>query len=321
MKSAFARLFAIALAVVSPAAATANPQLSFAGFTGVQMNRGPQNHLVVQVQVNGRPAALLVDTGSDISFLRADRAQQFGVNRTGAEIQRRGRSFPLVAVPDVVIGGVSLGRVEAALTDAAQFRGTTRTPGGSADGVIGVDLLRRRNALINCRTRQLFLKTDPGALFDLAATTRGLGFTQIPLDRTRRGGLTVPCNVRGRAGKLLVDTGAFVTGFDDDMLRALGVPTRPSGLTTRGFDGEIRPIELVQISNLRIGGVAIAPQTFGVMDLYGKKKPVRTFTGLGRIEYYAPRAPAEQIVGVLGNELLDQRHAIIDVGGMSLFLK
>lgn len=57
------------------------------------------------------------------------------------------------------------------------------------------------------------------------------------------------------------------------------------------------------------------------MDLDGKKKQLRTYTGINRIEYYAPRSSAERIIGVLGNELLDQRRAIIDLDSKSLFLK
>jgi predicted aspartyl protease len=304
----------------APALAAPSAQISFPGFVGVQMRRGPQNHLIVQAQVNGKPATFLVDTGADISFFRADRAQQFALRPQGGEVQRRGRSFRVAAIGNFSIGGASFGPTEVALVSASQFRGTA--PGrGIPDGVIGLDLLKRRDAIINCRTRQLFLKTDPASRLDLQGITRPMGFTRISLDVTRRGAFTVPVRVRGRAGRLLVDTGAFVTGLDDDALRALGVSTRPSGLTTRGFDGEIRPFELAQIDDLKIAGVPIAPQTFAVMDLYGKKKPLRTFTGLNRIEYYAQRSPAEQILGVLGNELLDQRNAIIDIGGMSLFLK
>ena len=309
-----------AFLAVASALAAPNPQLSFPGFVGVQMARGPQNHLVLQARVNAQPATFLVDTGADITFIRADRAQEFGAGRTGEEARRRGTSFALAAVQELSIGSVRVAGTTVALSDASQFRGTA--PGGqSADGVIGMDLLRRHSAVINCRTRQLFLKTDPARRLDLSAITRGLGFLKISLDRTRRGALAVPCTLRARPGRMLVDTGAFVTGFDDDVLRARGFTTRPSTLTTRGLDGQIRPVELAQIDDLKIAGIPIAPQTFAVIDLYGKQKGLRTYTGLGRVELYATRAPAEQIVGVLGNDLLDQRRAIIDVGNMSLYLK
>ncbi|HSH38295.1 MAG TPA: retropepsin-like aspartic protease, partial [Chthoniobacterales bacterium] len=196
------------------------------------------------------------------------------------------------------------------------------TPGGrAADGLLGLDLLRRYSAIINCHTRQLFLKTRPGPALQVDAVATAGGFTRIALDETRRGGTTVPCAIHGRRGKLLVDTGAFVTGFDDDGFRGRGIATRPSTLTTRGIDGEVRPVQLAEISDLVIGGIRIAPQPFAVMDLYDKKKPLRTFTGMGRIEYYRPFPAEQRILGVLGNELLDQHRAIIDFGTVTLFMK
>jgi predicted aspartyl protease len=299
--------------------ATAQPNLP--GYAAVQMTRGPQNHLIMAARVNGQPVRLLVDTGADISFLRRDRAAALGVTPTGETIRRRGRTFPLATINDFGVADASLGGTTVGLSDAAQLRGTAPGPGGAVDGLIGLDLLRRHNAVINCRTRQLFLKVSPGPLLDIAKATAGLGFTRVALDDLRRRDLTVPVTIQGRPGRLVVDTGAFVTGLDDDTMRAFGVPMRPTALTTRGLDGKVRPVALADIQEFRIGSVAIEPQPFAVMDLYGKRKPLRTHTGLGRLEFYGPRNPRERVLGLLGNELLDQRRAIIDLGSGSLFLK
>jgi predicted aspartyl protease len=289
------------------------------GYAQVQMTRGPQNHLLVPVQVNGHSAIFLLDTAA-VSFIRADRARSFGISPQGSEIRARGRSFPLGTVNELTIGSTAIGATTVALADASQFRGTA--PGRRAvDGILGLDVLRRHKAVINCHTGQLFLATTRGARLDLSGTTAALGFTKIPLDRTRRGGITAPCLVHGRRGKLLVDTGAFVTGFDDDGLRGRGIAMRASALTTRGIEGDVRPVQLADISDLRIGGIRIAPQTFAVIDLYGKKKPVRTVTGIGQVEYYRPFPAEQRIIGVLGNELLDQHRAIIDFSTETLFMK
>jgi len=69
--------------------------------------------------------------------------------------------------------------------------------------------------------------------------------------------------------------------------------------------------------------VRIPPQRFAVMDLFPDRKPVRAFTGMGRLEFYDMRAMRARrgIWGLLGAELLYQHHAIIDLDSMSLFLK
>lgn len=291
-----------------------------AGYASARLERGPQNHLVLRAIVDGKPASFLIDTGTTVAFLRSDRAEHFGVRTTSETTTRSGRAFPLGSVSDLSVGGVSLGSITFALTAAAQLRGTV-PGGGAADGVVGLDLLRREGAIINCHTREIFFKTDPAARLDLTNTTRAMGFSRIPLDERRTGDLTVACRLRGRNGRLLVDTGAFVTGIDDDAARVLGLTTKPSKLTARGLDGRIRTLQLAQIDDLQIGGLPIAAQPFAVLDLFGEKKRLRTFTGLGRIEYYGPRKPGADVFGVLGNELLDQRRAIIDLENMVLFMK
>ncbi len=303
-------------AQIALAAKEAHP----AGYASAQMQRGPQNHLILRAMVNGRPASFLIDTGSTISFLRSDHAEHFGVRSTSETTTRGGRTFPLAIISKLEVGGTSLGQISVALTVAAYLRGTA--PGsGATDGVLGLDLLRREKAIINCHTREIFFKTDPTARLDLSNTTRALGFARISLEERRAGDLTVACRLRGRNGRLVVDTGAFVTGIDDDAARLLGLTTKPSKLTSRGLDGRVRSLQLAQIDDLQIGGIAIAGQPFAVMDLFGEKKELRTHTGLGRIEYYEPRSPGAEVFGVLGNELLDHRRAIIDLENMILYFK
>jgi predicted aspartyl protease len=272
--------------------------------------------------VNGRAATFMVDTGAESSFLQADRAQVFGLRATGTEARTGRRSFPLGTADNLRLGEFPLGPTTFSLYRAAQLGGPVPGQRGrAADGLIGRDLLRRYKAVINCRSRQLFLKADAGARLDLASITRTQGFTAIRIEETGRG-LTVPCTIAGRAGRLVLDTGAFLTGFDDDAARLLGLSGQPSAATARSFEGRVRPLQLVQVDDFKIGGVAVPPQKFVVTDLF-TRKPLRTYTGMGRIEFYSPRSGArgDRIYGLLGSELLDLHQAIIDLDSMTLFMK
>ena len=292
------------------------------GYEVVPLTRGSQNHLLAPGDVNGRAATFMVDTGAETSFLQADRAQSFGVRPTGTEARTGRRSFPVAAADNLRLGGMSLGATTFSLYRAAQLGGPVPGQRGrAADGMIGRDLLRRYKAIINCRSRQLFLKADAGARLDLASITRAEGFTAIPMEATARG-LTVPCSIAGRGGRLVVDTGAFLTGFDDDAARLLGLAGEPSAAKARSFEGRVRALQLVQVDDLRVGGVRIPPQKFVVMDLF-TRKPLRTYSGIGRIEFYSPRSAArgDRIYGLLGSELLDLHRAIIDLDSMTLFMK
>jgi hypothetical protein len=111
--------------------------------------------------------------------------------------------------------------------------------------------------------------------------------------------------------------------FDKGATAALQLAGAESKLTARTAGGRVRSLELARIEQLRIGGVPIEPQRFALMDMFPKKKPLRTFTGINRIEFYDARAlkARQEIWGLLGNELLYQHHAIIDLGAMALYLK
>ncbi|HEV3409271.1 MAG TPA: retropepsin-like aspartic protease, partial [Chthoniobacterales bacterium] len=129
----------------------------------MQLSRGPQNHLLVPAQVNGRSATFLLDTGTKNSLLQASRAAAFGVHPSGGEVQVGRSTVPAAQINDLRVGGRALGPVEVGLFDPAQFRGPVPGKGGkSADGLLGLDVLRRHRAVINCRTQQLFFQGDPG---------------------------------------------------------------------------------------------------------------------------------------------------------------
>jgi predicted aspartyl protease len=316
------RGLALVLVVVASVAVASSRAATLPGYHATQLTRGSQNHLLAPATVNGQPATFLLDTGADASFLQAERAQAFGVQPTGVEAPTGRRSFPVGVATDLRIGGMSLGSATFSIYRAAQLGGPVPGRSGrAADGLLGRDLLRRYNAVINCRSRQLFLASDPARRLNLAATARAQGFAAIPIEETRRG-LTVPCMINGRAGRLVLDTGAFLTGFDDDAARLLGLTGEPSAAKARSFEGRVRPLQLVQVDDLRIGGVRIPPQKFVVTDLF-QRRQLRTYTGLNRIEFYAPRpgARGDRIYGLLGSELLDLHQAIIDLGTMTLFMK
>lgn len=319
-----ARLYTAASIVCLPAALLA-AQKSNSGYEQIQLIRGPQNHLIMPAMVNGQAANFLLDTGVDLSFLQADRAQRLGLQRLGRDTFQSGQTFPLAEARELRAGGVDLGQAEFALYQPSQLGGPVPgVAGRAADGLLGLNLLRRNRAVINCRTKQIFFKTDPARRLDLNGATRGLGFTRIPISENARGYLSVPCSIGNRAGVLILDTGAFLTGLDDETARRLELKRTPSRATARGLDGRTRPIELAQVNDLRIGSVAIAPQKLIVTDVFAAQKTARTFTGIRTLEFYTVRdspRPREIVFGLLGNELLDQRRAIIDLESMALFLK
>ena len=289
----------------------------------VHLLRGSQNHLLIPARVNGHPATFLLDTGQDVSLLQADRAPTFGAHSLGREVHSGDHWFELARVDTLRVGALNFSPVEVALFDPAQFHGPVPgKKGETADGVIGYEFLRRHRAIINCRTQELFLQ-EKAPWIDLDATTRALGFTRIPIAQERDGTLVVPCTLQGKTSQLALDTGAFITIFDKGEVQDFKLSENASKLTARTPTGRVRPIEIAQVADLKIGKVAIAPQKFAVMDLFAPIKPVRSFLGINQIQVYDERLVRvrRNILGLLGSELLYERSAIIDLNRMTLYLK
>lgn len=315
-------LLAMFFAVASPAAE--RKHLAAADYSVAQISRGAKNYLILHAQVNGKASAFLIDTGSDVSFLRADRASHLELRALDKTVRTAGRAFPAGTVANLQIGQKHFQNIEFAVLPPSEIERVRRnTTPGKTDGILGLDFLRRYVAVINCHTLQIFFKTDAMQHLDLTRTTKALGFTRVPIIPYQHDFLTVPSHLNGRLGRMILDTAAFVTVLADDVVREFGISEEPSRLTSHGLDGRVRPIELAEVKDLRIGSVAIAPQRFAVIDLFDSRKPARTHAALSGLQVEPERRlhPGEPIFGLLGDELLDQHQGIIDLESMSLFLK
>jgi predicted aspartyl protease len=291
-------------------------KLSLSGYKGIELERGSQNHLVVPGQINGKPANFIIDTGAAITFLRGDRAGKLGVVASGGEyVFAPGKSLPRASV-DLRIGAMEFGKVTIGLADA-QRAGTL-----PADGSIGLDLLRRHKAVINCRTKQIFFKTN-GASTALRATAMAQGFARISIREDRNGYLMVACSLGGKTGRMMLDTGAFVTIMNETALRNLRVAGKDSNLTTGNFDGKVQRLQVAAIDNLKIGPIPVPLRELAMMNLTGEAAPrPRLRVGFSYVEATEQRDLGGEIfLGLLGNDLLDHLHAIIDLESMTLFVK
>jgi len=165
--------------------------------------------------------------------------------------------------------------------------------------------LLRHKAIINCRTRLVFFKVDQSRHMNLIGVASSEKFRRVPIHREASGALTVPCSIHGQSGRLLVDTGAFVTTFPDTFFKSLGISSQPTRVSVRFPTGTTQRISAAQISDLKIGDFKVPAAKFGVATL----------------PRFALRQGGTRISGILGMDTLYISHAIIDLDGMNLFLK
>lgn len=302
---------ALALLVIVPPSILASVKegrpAQISAYRAVRVHYSPLNKMIMSVRINGQPANLLVDTGSNEVILDATVAESFGVqpSQRGLRYIRftriNGQLLPVAFAQSLTAGGMSFGSTLVALRNSSHSDpGDTRV-----DGVLGLDLLINHKAVINCRTKLVFFKVDRARQVDLSSVALAEKFTKISLRREENGALTVPCSIRGQPARLLVDTGSFVTTFTEPVLKSLGIGLEPTRISARFPTGARTKVSAAQINDLKIGEFKVRPGKFGVAALPN----------------FAPRQRSGRMFGILGMDTLYDCHAIIDLDGMSLFLK
>src|SRR4029450_13179003 len=182
-----------------------------AGYKIVRVHYGPMNKMIMSVRINGQPANLLVDTGSNQLILDAEAAESFGVrpSQVGLRYIRstriQGQSLPVSFVQNISAGSMNFGSSLVALSRSSHAAAAN----AAFDGVLGLEILFRHKALINCRTKLVFFKIDQARRINLVSVAASEKFTRVPIQREQTGALTVPCSIRGQPMRLLIDTGAF----------------------------------------------------------------------------------------------------------------
>jgi predicted aspartyl protease len=302
--------FVLALLLIIPSSTLASVKgkpTQLSGYKAVRVHYRPLNKMIMPVRINGRRANLLVDTGSNQIILNAAAAASFGVQTSQGgppyiqQTRINAQSLPVGFAQSLIAGGMSFGSTPVTLRKSNH----SDTGGTPIDGVLGLDVLTRHKAVINCRTKLIFFKVDQARQVDLSSVASKEKFTRIPLRREENGALTVPCSIRGQPARLFVDTGAFLTILHEPFLKSVGVPIEPTRVSAHFTAGASRKIAAGQINDLKIGGFKTPPSKFGVTALPN----------------FTLRQGSARVSGILGMDTLYNCHGIIDLDSMNLFLK
>jgi predicted aspartyl protease len=301
-------LLSLAIAPFSIFGAVKNRALPHvAGYKAVPVHYAPLNKMIMAVQINGQPANLLVDTGSNEIILDATAVESFGIQPSQRGLRYigfteiGGQLLPVAFVQSLTAGSMSFGSSPVVLRNSSH----TDTAKGHVDGVLGLQTLFRHKAVINCRTKFVFFKIDQARQTNLVAAALSAKFTRVPVHREESGALTVPCSIHGQPARLVVDTGAFVTTFSERFFKSLGIASEPTRVSAHFASGAAKHINAAKINDLKIGDFKVPPEKFGVAALPN----------------FALRQGNARISGILGMDTLYTCRAIIDLDSMSLFLK
>jgi predicted aspartyl protease len=281
------------------------PQLN--ELKAVRVHYSPLNKMIMPVRINGQPANLLVDTGSNHIILDAAAADSFGIKPSQGNLRYirstrvNGRELPIAFVQNLSAGSVSFGSLLVALRDSKH----AAAGDSDLDGILGLDFFARYKAVINCRAKLVFFRGDRARKMELRRVASEEKFTSVPLRQERNGALTVPCSIRGEAARLLVDTGSFITIFHEPFLKSVGIPVETTRVSVHFATGRSRKVNAGRIGDLMVGDFKTQSAKFGVTMLPN----------------YTLLQGDTEVSGILGMDTLYDCHAIIDLDGMNLFLK
>ena len=302
-------LIAELAAAPRPASRRATPQ-----FEALPLLRSRQNHLLVRAYINGKPAWLGVDSGAPVSAIALHRREYFGLKPITAKSNLPGRiqingAFNNVAIArELRLGALTLVDEPVVTVDLGNSSRVARLRREQEiDGIIGADILFPTKAVLDCQRQLLVLNIDP----DVAGNAPGLdhrGLQAVPIQVSDGFNLYVNGSINGKAARLMIDTGSFATLLHRSFVRRMRIATRETQFSSSAVNLKERGVWVARIRKLSVGSVEIIGKEVGVVDLEG-------------LIHGALLQGSPPVAGLLGAEILNGHHGIIDFGTRTLYLK
>jgi len=302
-------IIAFAFSPVSAAAPSADPPslktfLESEGFGGAALHRRLGNHLFVTTIMNGRRTALMVDTGAPQTLIDRSTIHQLGLSVQATRVTVGGiwgwkhEHYGVSKLETLAMGNCTFTNVPITVADESQIN---RIRGPHLDGLFGAHEMSKFGMIIDC-TRQMIYVNPRGS--DVI-TTRKLsefltarGFTRIPMTFDEHHHLAIDAALNGHPTRLIVDTGASTTVLASAVANSSGVSLSALNIKLRDTTAGIVPINIGHVRELTLG------------DLH-----------IPNAEVVVANISKQAGAGLVGEEYLSWNFGIVDLGGMSLFLR
>jgi predicted aspartyl protease len=312
-------LFLAAAGLLAPAQAATSarnspPAQASAQFEALPLIRSKQNHLLVRASINGKEAWLGVDSGAPVSAISLSRRQYFGLtgiptsSNLPAKLQINGGFNSVAIVHHFRLGGLELLDEPVVTVDLGSSSKAARLVDEQRiDGILGADILFPTKAVLDCQRQLLILKLDP----QLPGSTPGVdyrGLNPVPIQVSEGFNLYVNAAINGKPARLMIDTGAFATLLHRSFVRQMRIPVRETPFSSAAVNLRQRGVQIAKIRKLSVGATVISGRDVGVIDLQG----------LIHNRLLQGKPP---VAGLLGAEILNRNHGIIDFGTRTLYLR
>lgn len=220
---------------------------------------------IVAVEINGRPAAFVLDTGSNRSVLTRAAARRLGVTETNSREQVRGAGG-VAALGGAVLKEVSLGPIRLGRLPVL----TSNSPAPPLDGLLGIDLLVDYEMELDVPHRRMALyraRSCPTAMPNWPVPSVRLAVQVQP----GSGHLIVPLEVDGQPLRGLLDSGASLSTLSLQAAADTGLQRRAIAALPRLQGQSINPdgivIQQTRFKRLQIGADVIDNPRLTIADL------------------------------------------------------
>lgn len=315
-RNASALLFAFAASLLLTAGTrpVARPQVP--QYQALRLELSSQNHLLVRGEINGKPARLLVDTGAPLSAVAIDRASYFRMDpisaksRIPSRLNINGAFNAMSMAHSLRLGALNLVDEAMVLIDFSYLRQSfdgDDEPERESDGILGTDILSPLDAVLDYDRMLLFVKVDPHMQGPIPGFNLR-GYRRIPMHESEGYNLYVDGTVNGTKARLMVDTGAFTTLLHSQFVSQMKIPMERTRYRSIGVNLSESRVRIANIARFSIGSLDMRSHRVGVINL-------ERLIHSGLLESSPP------VAGLLGSEMLQRYHAIIDFGTNSLYLR
>ncbi len=287
-------------ALASYAAESAQPAalktfLESEGYGGSPLQRRFGNHLFVNTVINGQRTALMIDSGCPITLINRSSAHKLGLQVQETKkyiggVTGRAERYGISNLVTLAMGNCKFASVPVEVADEDQINLIARP---HLDGLFGAHEMAKFGMVIDCARQMIYVNPkgpSPATTQKLAQFLAGRGFARIPMRLNPDQHLEIDAGINGHPVRLTVDTGSGMTLLSAPVAAAAGASLSPR-LSYRG-EG-IANVQQLTLGNLVVNNAEVI--VGNVAKMIGS--------------------------GLLGEEYLSWNFAIVDVGGMNLFLR
>jgi predicted aspartyl protease len=302
--------------------------LSRQGLGGAKLERRFGNHLFVSVSISNRQGALMIDTGSPNTVIDVNSVNTFGLavektdSNVGGLFGRTWERFGTSKVKSIAMGNCTVTNVPVAIADFSSFNRDRSGPATGShiadskslahiNGVFGANEMVKFGMIIDCTRQMLYVNPNgrsPAVSQSLASFLASRGFTRVQMRLNANHHFDVEGALNGHSTRFIVDTGSANTLIDTQVAVKSGTGvTALAGYGAGGAGGLVEGVNRTGVKELTIGNFKLANAEVVVAHVSK--------------DILLSNSAAESNAGVLGQEYLSSNFAVIDVGGMALYLR